>query len=159
MATAAPTSSSWSRILIQALAAGIVGGALLDAYLLFTPLASAHPGILQMWTWIASTVGGKTMFANPDAPWIGLGVHTVTSIVWAGAYAYVAAQQPFVRRRWYISGPVYGLVVYLVMQLVLLVSGNFEYPHSPDDFVSALIGHAVFFGLPVAFVVNALGRG
>jgi uncharacterized membrane protein YagU involved in acid resistance len=159
MATAAPTSISWSRIAIQALAAGIAGGVLLDAYLWFTPLASAHPGILQMWTWIASTVAGKTMFANPNAPWIGLGIHAVTSIVWAGAYTYVAAQQAFVRRRWYISGPVYGLVVYLVMQLVLLVSGNFEYPHSPDDFVSALIGHAVFFGLPVAFVVNALDRG
>jgi hypothetical protein len=159
MATAAPTSISWNRIVIQALVAGIVGGALIDLYLWFTPLASQHPGILGIWTWIASTVGGKTMFANPNAPWIGLGVHAVTSIVWAGAYAYVAAQQAFVRLRWYISGPVYGLVVYLVMQLVLLVSGNFEYPHSPNDFVSALIAHAVFFGLPVAFVVNALDRG
>jgi uncharacterized membrane protein YagU involved in acid resistance len=159
MATAAPVPISWSRIVIQALAAGIVGGALIDMYLWFTPLASQHPGILGIWTWVASTVGGKTMFANPNAPWIGLGVHAATSIVWAGAYAYVAAQQAFVRRRWYISGPVYGLVIYLVMQLVLLVSGNFEYPHSPDDFVSALIAHAVFFGLPVAFVVNVLDRG
>ncbi len=159
MATAAPASISWSRIVIQALAAGIAGGALVDLYLAVTPLASAHPGMLGYWTWIASTVGGKTMFANPNAPWIGLGVHAATSMVWAGAYAYVAAQQAFVRRRWYISGPVYGLVVYLVMQLVLLVSGNFEYPHSPNDFVSALIANAVFFGLPVAFVVNALGRG
>jgi uncharacterized membrane protein YagU involved in acid resistance len=158
MATPAPTSISWNRIFVQALVAGIVGGALLDLYLCFTPLASAHPGILGMWTWIASTVAGKTMFANPNAPWIGLGVHALTSIVWAGAYAYVAAQQGFVRRRWYISGPVYGLVVSLVMQLVLLVSGNFEYPHSPNDFVSGLVAHAAFFGLPVAFVVNALSR-
>jgi hypothetical protein len=159
MAIAAPAPISWNRIVIQALAAGIVGGALFDVYLWLTPLATAHPGILGIWTSIASTVGGKTMIANPNAPWIGLGVHAATSIVWAGAYAYVAAQQDFVRRRWYISGPVYGLVVYLVMQLVLLVSGNFEYPHSPNDFVSALIAHAAFFGLPVAFVVSALGRG
>lgn len=158
MATAPTAPISWSRIVIQALAAGIAGGALFDVYLWFTPLASTHPGILGIWTWIASTVGGKTMFANPNAPWIGLGIHAATSIVWAGAYAYVAGQQAFVRRRWYISGPVYGLVVYLVMQLVLLVSGNFEYPHSPNDFVSALIAHAVFYGLPVAYVVGVLDR-
>ena len=159
MATAASPPISWGRIALQALAAGIVGGVLIDLYLWVTPLASSHPGIMGIWTWVASTVFGKGMFANPNAPWIGLGVHAVTSLAWAGAYAYVAAQQPFVGKRWYISGPVYGLVVYLVMQLVLLVSGNFEYPHSPNDFVSALIAHAVFFGLPVAFVVKSMDRG
>ena len=159
MATASATPISWSRIAVQAVAAGLVGGTLIDLYLAITPLASAHPGILTMWTYVASTVFGKGMLANPSAPWYGLGVHAATSLAWAGAYAYVAATQSYVRTRWYISGPVYGLIVYLLMQIILLVSGSFEYPHSPNDFVSALIAHAVFFGLPVAFVVNALDRG
>jgi hypothetical protein len=159
MTAVTPAPISWSRIAVQALAAGIAGGALIDLYLWITPLASAHPGILAIWTWVASTVFGKSMIGNPNAPWFGLGVHAATSLAWAGAYAYVAATQSYVRKRWYISGPVYGLVVYTLMQIILLVSGNFEYPHSPNDFVSALIAHAVFFGLPVAFVVNALDRG
>jgi hypothetical protein len=159
MATASPAPISWNRIALQTIAAGVAGAILFDLYLWITPLASQHLGVLVMWTWIAATVFGKGMYANPNAPWFGLAIHLVTSLTWAGAYAYVAASRAYVRRRWYISGPVYGLVVYLLMQIVLLVSGNFEYPHSPNDFVSALIAHAAFFGLPVAFVVNALDRG
>jgi hypothetical protein len=159
MASAAPAPISWSRIAVQALAGGAAGGILVELYLWLTPLATQHPGLLAMWAWVASTVFGKGILTNPNAPWIGLAVHGVISVAWAGAYAYVAAGQPNVRRRWALSGIVYGLVVYTFMQIVLLASGNFEYPHSPNDFTSALIGNAVFFGLPVAFVVNALDRG
>jgi hypothetical protein len=159
MATVAPAPISWTRIAVQSLAAGIAGGAAIDLYLWFTPLASQHPGILAIWTHIAAAAAGKGELANLNAPWIGLGIHAVTSLVWAGAYAYVAATQTYVRKRWYISGPVFGLIVYLLMQIMLLVSGNFEYPHSPDDFVSDLIAHAVFFGLPVAYIVSVLDRG
>jgi hypothetical protein len=158
MATAAPAPVSWARIVLQGIAAGIAGAIAIDLWLWLSPLASQHPGLTGIWTWTASAVAGKAMLANPNAPWIGLAVHLVTSVAWAGAYAYVAAPRPLVRSRWYISGPVYGLVVYLLMQIVLLVSGNFEYPHSPNDFVSALIAHAAFFGLPVALVVDAMDR-
>jgi hypothetical protein len=159
MAAAPVQRISWSRVVLTALAAGLVGGAFLDAYLSIAPLASAHPAMAATWTTIAVAAFGKGMLSNGYATWIGLAVHALVSIAWAGAYAYAAASAANVRRRWYISGPVFGTIVYLLMQIVLLVSGNFEYPHSPDDFVSALIAHAIFFGLPVAFVVNALDRG
>jgi len=49
------------------------------------------------------------------------------------------------------------------MQIVLLVSGNFEYPHSPTSYhvpqrrLIAADAWRAFFGLPVAFVGQCLG--
>jgi len=150
---------SWRSIALAALAAGIAGGVAMDAYLWISPLASEHPGLPAIWSAIAVAAAGKTMRANPNAPWIGLGIHALISIAWAGAYAYAAASTAYIRRLWYVSGPVFGLIVYALMQILLLASGGFEYPHSPNDFVSALVAHAIFFGLPVALVVDAVDRG
>jgi len=47
-------------------------------------------------------------------------------------------------------------VVYTLMQTILLADNNFTYPPTPNDFVNALFAHAVFFGLPVAYVVRVL---
>jgi hypothetical protein len=148
----------WGRIALQALAAGIAGGALLNAFLWFMLLRPAGASIASLWTQIATQAIGPGMAGNPNAALVGLSIHAIISIVWAGAYAYLATERAVLNARWPVSGIAYGIVVYLIMQIVLLVAGHFEYPHAPNDFVIAVLAHAVFFGLPVAFVVQALDR-
>ncbi|HTX60596.1 MAG TPA: hypothetical protein VMH02_13080 [Verrucomicrobiae bacterium] len=148
----------WGRIALQTLLAGIAGGALLDAFLWFVLVRPAGAGIAALWQTVAVQALGKSIAGDPNAAAYGLAIHAVVSLVWAGAYAYVAASRPTFNARWVVAGIVYGLVVYLFMQIVLLVSGNFEYPHSPNDFIAAVVAHVVFFGLPVALVVKLLAR-
>jgi hypothetical protein len=147
---------SWGRILFQAVAAGIAGGVLIDFYLWATTLLPQRTGIVVMWQWVASTVLGKVALANPAYAVAGAAIHAIVSIGWAGGYAYIAATRPAATQRWVVSGIVYGLIVYTIVQVILLADNNFTYPPTPNAFINALIACAVFFGLPVAYVVRAL---
>jgi hypothetical protein len=125
-------------------------------YVWLTTIVPAHGSILTMWQWIASTAFGKHALYDPQFAVVGAAMHLLVSIGWAGGYAYVAAVNPLANRRWAISGMVYGLIVYTIMQTILLADNNFTYPPNPNAFVNALIAHAVFFGLPVAYVVRLM---
>lgn len=146
----------WGRVATQALLAGLAGAVVFDLYLWLTTLLPHGASIAGLWQWIASTVLGKPALANPNAAPLGVAIHLIVSIGWAGGYAYIAAAHPATTRRWLVAGIVYGLIVYTIMQVILLADGNFTYPPTPNDFVNALIAHALFFGVPVALVVRSL---
>ncbi|MBV8491499.1 MAG: hypothetical protein JO199_13310 [Candidatus Eremiobacteraeota bacterium] len=149
-------SLPWGRIAAQAVVAGIAGAILIDLYLWAVTIAPNHGSILTMWQWVASTAFGKGAFANPSFAWVGLGLHVAVSIGWAGGYAFAAATRPFLSQRWPISGLAYGIVVYLLMQIVLLVDGNFALPAGATAVIVALVGHCIFFGVPVALIVRLM---
>jgi len=149
-------SLPWGRIALQALVAGLVGAVLIDAFLWLATLAPHGGSILAMWQFVASTAFGKGALANPAFAWVGLAMHAGVSIGWAGGYAYLAATRPFLSRRWPISGFVYGIVVFLLMQIVLLVDGNFTAPSSVSAVATALAAHCFFFGIPVALTVRLM---
>lgn len=148
----------WGRVIIQGLTAGIVGGILIDLYLWLTVVNPSHMQITAMWQWIASAAIGKAAFTSSIFIWMGLLIHFIVSIGWAGGYAYLASTRPYMSQRWPISGLMYGIVVYLFMQLILIGGGNFQLPPSLFAFVNAIVAHTVFFGLPVAFVVSRMDR-
>jgi hypothetical protein len=147
---------SWSGIAFQAVVAGVVGGFLIDLYLWATTLLPQRGNIVSLWQWIASTALGKVALTDPACAAAGLAMHAIVSVGWAGGYAYLAATRPATTRRWAIAGIVYGLIVYTIMQVILLADNNFTYPPTPNAFINALVAHAVFFGLPVAYVVHKL---
>ncbi len=156
MATAARIN--WVRVITQGVTAGIAGGLVFDLYLWLTTVLPAHGSILAMWQWMASAAIGKVAFASTSYASLGLLFHFIVSIGWAGGYAFLARTRPFMNERWAISGIVYGIIVYTFMQLLLLGTNSFTFPATPNAFVNLVIAHAVFFGLPVAFVVARLDR-
>lgn len=147
---------SWGRVAAQALVAGLAGAVIFDCYVWATTLLPHGETISGMWQWIASTVLGKSALADPGSAAIGAGLHVVVSIGWAAGYVYIATAHPASTRRWLVAGIVYGLIVYTIMQVILLADGNFIYPPTPNAFINDLLAHALFFGVPVAFVVRAL---
>ena len=146
---------NWKVIFRQALVAGIIAGICFETYLVLTVVVPSHGNLLQVWQWIASAAVGDIAFTSPSYAWLGLMVHFIISIAWAGGYAYLAQQQEFMNRRWVISGLVYGLVVYIFMDILLLGARKFVPPSAPA-LLNLLIEHSVFFGLPLAFVVSRL---
>ncbi len=147
---------NWNEIFRQAIVAGVIAGILIQAYLIVTTVLPSHMTVLQEWQWIASAAIGDVAFTNTGYAWLGLLVHFIVSIGWAGGYAYLAQQQQFMNRRWYISGPVFGFVVYIIMDIVLLGARKFVPPATPSALLNVLIAHCLFFGLPLAFVVYRL---
>ena len=150
---------NWNLIFRQAVVAGIVAGVLMEAYLLLTTVLPVHGSVIQAWQWVASAAVGDVAFTSTNYAWFGLLVHFIICIAWAGGYAYLAQQQPFMNRRWVISGLVYGLVVYLFMDILLLGARKFVPPPNALALLNVLIAHCVFFGLPLAFVVARLDAG
>lgn len=154
MATA--TGVQWSRIIAQAAIAGIAGAVAIQVYIFLTVIVPQHGTLPAFWQWIASVAVGKAALSSAGFVWLGLLLHLMVGIGWAGGYAFLAAQRAFLNARWLVSGLVYGLVVYVFMQLLLLGANSFQFPATPNQFINALVAHAVFFGLPVAFVISRM---
>jgi hypothetical protein len=148
----------WGAIVSRGLLAGIAGGITIDAYLWLTTLLPAHTPIASMWQFVASTAFGKGALADPAFAWAGLAIHLFVSTGWGIGYAYIAATRPSITARRLVSGIVYGIVVYVIMSIMLLADNNFTYPPTINAFLNAVVAHALFFGVPVAFIVGRSSR-
>lgn len=130
----------------KAVVAGIIGGILIDAFLILTHMAS-FPGIYQF---VASGVVGSVAFSSPNYIWLGVVLHLVISIVWALIYGYVAVAGKFTQR-WLVGGIVLGIVVMIGMTIVQMLA-HLAPAAAPSlsTLGMLLIAHVVFYGLPVA---------
>jgi hypothetical protein len=146
-------SLNWRRIVTQALVAGIIAGVTIELYLYLTSVLPTHGSIFAVWQYIASAAFGKAAYQSEQFVWIGLAMHFLVSIGWAGGYAYFAQVQRFVNQRWFLSGLGYGVVVLLFMQILMIGAQVFHFPATPLVFLNDIVAHTLFFGVPVAYVV------
>lgn len=77
----------------------------------------------------------------------------------AGIYSAVTWRVPVFRQRWIVSGATYGLVIYLVMNLVVvpLSAAPFKPQFTSDKIVENLLA-MILFGLIVSFCVSHARR-
>ena len=146
---------NWGRVVLRAFVAGIVGGVTFDLFLYIATVLPQHGSLISVWQFIASTAFGKVAFTSANYAWIGLLMHFIVSIAWAAGYGYLAETQRGVNAQPVISGIVFGLVVWGVMQMALYTVQALHI-NSLGDAILNIIAHTVFFGLPVALVTKAL---
>jgi uncharacterized membrane protein YagU involved in acid resistance len=149
--------TDWLTIGRTALAAGVTGGLALELYVYLTTLLPQHGDIRAHWQWIASVAVGQLAYSSQTFAWIGLLIHFLVSIGWAAGYAYLAVTRGFMSQRWVASGIGFGFVVYVFMQFMLIGAGKFVAP-SDGQLVNQLIGHCLFFGIPVAVITAKMGQ-
>lgn len=142
----------WRTIVVRGLIAGLIGAVLIDAFLYVGVLMPQHAPITGLWQFIASTVMGKSAFANPNSAWLGLCMDAIISIAWGVAFSYVAHTRPNVPGHPYISGIVYGIIVMIIMQIVQMAA-NVPVQLTVPALVSGLIAYTIFFGSPVSLYV------
>lgn len=152
MATALPLN--WGRIVLSGVLAGIVGGITIDLFIYLTNLLPAHASMLSFWQFIASTGFGKVAYTSTSYAFAGLIMHFCVSIAWAIGYAYMARTKPIINKQPLISGFIYGLVVYVVMQFVLFSVQALKTPDAVSVYMGVL-AHTVFYGIPVAYLARA----
>jgi len=155
------TSLSPARaILYGGLTVGVLDG--LDAIVFFGLRSGVGP--LRIFQGIAGGLLGRdTAVAGGIATvLLGLVLHfTIATTVVAVGYA-LSRRFPFLTRRPFLWGPIYGIVVYLTMNLVVLPLSALHgtgLPHAPPVLLNGLLIHIIAVGTPSAlFARAALGQ-
>jgi hypothetical protein len=145
------TPLNWGKILSRGAIAGIVGGIVL-ALFLFIAL-----GLMPIHLTPSQILTADAHYIHADNPLVGLLAHLVVSMLWGIGFAYVAATRPAAVASPWLSGLVYGLIVWLLMQFILILGAVWP-GLSPTGFVVQIVAHTLFFGIPVAFTTRALAR-
>ena len=129
--------------------AGVVGGIIVDLFLIIAHI-DPFPG---MYMFIASGLVGKVAFTSSGYIALGILLHLLISIVWAAIYV-VVFQRLFPKLPWWGNAVIFGIVVMLGMNALLLGKGLEPAFPSGMGLVTNLVAHIVFFALPVAYVLR-----
>lgn len=131
---------------------------ILSAFL-FGGIKGAGPG--QILRYVASGLfGGSMREGGLAAAFIGLGVHYALMAVMVSLFFVIASRVDFVLRKWVLSGPLYGILIYLVMYWIVVPTRFGTLPKTDLWSVgNALFSHIVCVGLPMAFIASrTIGR-
>jgi hypothetical protein len=150
-------SSAVRTILLAGLIAGLLDG--LDAAIVISRMH--HVSADRIFQFIASGLLGRAAFGGGwPAALLGVICHFVIATSAAAAYYVASRKVPLLLRRPLLSGPLFGLCVFLAMQYVVVPlsatprGGGQTLP----ALVNLLISHIFFVGIPIALVVSRAGR-
>jgi len=115
----------------------------------------------QILRYVASGPFGDSMRDGQfAAAVIGLGVHYALMALMVSLFFIIASRVEIVRRHWPVSGPLYGIAIYLVMYWIV-VPARFGTTPKTDlwSVGNALFSHIVCVGLPIAYIAaRSIGR-
>jgi len=124
------------------LLAGLAGGILLALFLLAVQAAGG-----------SALVVNSGLGALPDVVLLFL-----VAIGWALGYVYSVQSRPQLLEQPWISGVVFGVIVYVFRQIVLALNGAWHVPATPGVVAVGLVAHVVFYGIPVALLISRFLR-
>jgi len=136
--------------------AGLLAAITSSLWLYATTLAAGSGSLGGLSAQMARIAFGKTPITG-DPVAIGLLLFCGICLGWAYGYASLASRNPALSRAPWISGTVFGLLVLVTMQSMLLSVQQFH-PFSPLGFLNIVILHTAFFGVPIALAVARLQK-
>lgn len=151
----APTKSPIRAILTGGVIAGILD--ITFAFLFYGMHGLTPVRILQS---VASGLLGKASFEGGGATAaLGAVLQLVIPTLAATVYHGFTLALPHLRRQAVVSGLLFGIVVYFVMNLVVvpLSAAPFTPSSAPALMVPALLAHMFFVGLPIALADRKFG--
>lgn len=143
-----------ANVLATAIAAGTLGGILVDGFL----IVANHMNPIQLWQFVASGLVGATAFTAPSYAALGLLMHFAISIAFGIVYVYAATVLPALLRHPTASGLVYGLLVMAFMTAILSIRHLTPATLDARTLIVSLVDHTVFFGLPIAWFTARSAR-
>lgn len=136
----------------RAVVGGLVAGALDIAYACVFWAVKAGVPPRRIFQSVAAGLLGRASFQGgwPTAIF-GLGLHFMIALAMSFAYHAVARWWPLLRRRTFLCGTAYGLLLYVIMNKVVVpLSAAGPSPSDPLWIVLSLVVHALFVGYPIA---------
>jgi uncharacterized membrane protein YagU involved in acid resistance len=114
----------------------------------------------RLWQGIASGALGTSAFkGGKRAAAVGLFFHFLIAFLVAAIYYAISLSLSILTARPILSGILYGIVVHVVMsRIVVPLSAAPKREFSLKAFLTQLIIHICFVGLPIAFVITHFSR-
>jgi hypothetical protein len=144
---------------LRAIAWGGTACGILDAAATSLQLGLKGVKPLRVWQGVASGALGVAAFRQGwRSGGFGLILHFIIAFAAAAIFVAASYQVPFLVRAYLVSGPVYGIVVYLVMNAIVVpLSSKPKRPNSTADVLIQLTIHILFVGLPISLAASRFG--
>ncbi|HSL20222.1 MAG TPA: hypothetical protein VK886_01710 [Vicinamibacterales bacterium] len=109
---------------------------------------------------IASGLLGPSAFqGGASTAALGMALHFLIAFVVAAVYFTASRRLRVLVRQPFLYGPIYGVLVYLVMNQIVLPLSRVNLRTPPMSLVATMIlVHMVFVGLPIALVVSRASK-
>ena len=141
------------------LAVFIGGGIAATCDIVYAILRNGGHGRSPEWVLqsVASGLLGESAFARgAGAAALGLGCHYAILFVAAFVYLQASLRLPLLRTHALACGALFGVLVYLFMNFVVLPASAFPFDlkYTPLRLLEGFASHAVFVGLPIALAIR-----
>lgn len=118
------------------------------------------PGLIKLFQTIAVGVLGKASFdGGIPAALLGAGLHLFMASMFVLTYTLVSRRAPELLRKPFVYGPLYGVLLYVIMNFVVLplsrVAAHPTLKHL-DWIILSIVAHMVFGVICVLFARRAL---
>ena len=140
---------------------GLVAGALDIIYICLHVFFVYRSPPTRVWQSVAAGLLGRDAAVGGGLPTalLGLGLHFFIAIVMAGVFVAAAARLKVLTLYPWITGPIYGIGLYLVMQLIVLPlsatrGGGANFDVTNQFFWGAIVAHTMLVGLPIALIAR-----
>jgi hypothetical protein len=147
------------------LRAVLIGGSIAGALdILFAITYAAVNGVapVKLLQTVASGLLGEAAFdGGVPVAILGLAGHFSMSYLWATLFVAAASRVTPLVSKPAVTGPIFGVLVFFTMRLIVLPLSAFPYPivFKPLSWGLDLLSHMFFFGLPIAFAAAKAIRG
>ncbi len=156
--TRLPGVLPFHRVIRAILLGGLVAGVLdITDAIVFTAVRGGSP--VRMLQGIASGLLGQAAFQGGSATAaLGLFLHFVIATGATAVFVAVSLRVPALLKRPFVWGPLYGLVVYVVMRFVVLpLSLVRMQPFAVNiGFANQIFAHVFLVGIPIVVVASRL---
>ena len=137
--------------------AGLIAGALdgLDAAVVIALLNNVSP--VRVFQFIASGLIGVSAFrGGVPAAVLGVLLHFTIALGAAATFYLASLKLPFLLRRPFLWGPLYGIAVFLFMHYLVVPLSATPKPGSATaaDYLNLIFSHVFFVGIPIAFITG-----
>jgi hypothetical protein len=156
-----PVANKMTKRYTTLLFAGLLTGTLDILAAIVNFLAHGGQQISRIFQYIASSVFGKPAFTGGDSMILmGIVIHYLIAFVFTVLFFFLYPRLSILSRNKWIGAIVYGIFIWVVMNLVLVpLTKARKLPMPPDQI---LIGAAILIlmiGLPLSFIANRYYRG
>lgn len=152
------STPAWTQVLLGGLLIAL-GDAIFATFVWFS---WTGPGLIKLFQTIAVGVLGKASYERGVAAAVlGATLHLLMATTFVAVYALVSRRLPELLRRPLVHGPLYGVLLYLVMNFVVMplsrVDAHPTLAHI-DWIVLSILAHMVFGVICVVFARRAWER-
>jgi uncharacterized membrane protein YagU involved in acid resistance len=146
--------SSISILANASIAAGLLAAVVEMIFVLPIQYAIGASPVVVFQSIASGALGTRAFDEGMSAVLLGVGAHILISLISAALFAAAALRWDFLRRRAIVSGALYGVLAYLVMNfLVIPLSAiGFRWPRSLPLLLISVAVHMFAFGVPIALV-------